>query len=155
MPDDFYKIIYSKFNAETIANVDYQSLASFLTNTYKLPLPASEKILFDVSTKHDYKLNKYKYEYVMKQLYKVDKIVLARRIEIFKNYDSNKDGYLDKEELYELFSNMKFGKKLTREYFSLYSVDYCMYTFDKNGDGKLNFLDFNKYMTIASIKHRK
>lgn len=155
MPDDFYKLIYSKFNAETIGNVDYQSLASFLTNTYKLPLPASEKILFDISTKLHYKLSKYQYENMMKQLHKVNNIALAKRIKIFKNYDSNEDGYLDKKELSELFRN-ELRKKTTREYFGLFTVEYCMYTFDKNGDGKLNFLDFNNYMTtVASIKHGK
>lgn len=153
MPDDFYKIIYSKFKPETIANVDYQSLASFLTNTYKLPFSASEKILFDISTKLGYKLSKYKYEYIMEQLYKVDKVVIAKRIEMFKNYDSNENGYLDENELYELVYHV-FRKKITYEYFSLFSVEYCMYTFDKNEDSKLNFLEFNNYMTtVSSLKH--
>lgn len=150
---EFYKLIYSEFDADTIENVEFERLASFLTNTYNLPLAASQKIIIDHSNKDDHKLSKYEYEVMIAKLYNVDKKVLSNRIEIFKRCDLNKDGYINRKELSHLFHIVKFSDSEFFDIIGVISVAYCMQNYDVNKDNKLNFLDFHQYLQDTHFFH--
>lgn len=138
---------------ETIDNVEFKRLAWFLTDMYNLPIIASQKVIIDHSHKDDHKLSKHEYEDIMTQLYIMDNEVLAKRITIFNECDSNKDGYIDEKELPELFRILKYNIYEFREVIGLISVEYCMYHYDENHDNCLNFLDFNQYMNETYYFH--
>ena len=61
-----------------------------------------------------------------------------RILEAFKSIDRDKNGYLDKDELYIMMSN--FGGNITRtEFDSIYN------SVDVNNDGKVDYKEFVKY----------
>lgn len=148
-------MIYSQFDRELIENVQYLRLAIFLVFKYNIPFITSKKIIIDHSNNDDHTLNKHEYEDIMFQLYTTNKTILANRIEIFKSCDSNKDGYIDGNELPELFSILEYNKHEFREVIGLISIEYCMQHYDKNNDNYLNFLDFNQYMNDTYYFHYK
>lgn len=89
----------------------------------------------------------------MTQLYIIDSEVLANRIKIFNDCDSNKDGYINEEELPKLFHILNYNKYTFHDVIGLMSVEYCMEHYDKNHDNCLNFLDFNQYMNETYYFH--
>lgn len=145
--NDCYKLIYSKFNAEDVANLEFEYLASFITNKFQLPLSASEKLLIDYSTDFFFKLSDHEYEYIMKELCNIDQNIIKKRIEIFKAIDSDKDGYISNKELDKFLEKYKDDNL-----FGFLSSKYCMVTFDRNKDGHVNFLDFSKYSDIVYLE---
>lgn len=148
-------MIYSKFERESIDDVEFQRLARSIATTYIIPYIICKKIVINHSHKDDHKLSKYEYEDIMTQLYIIDNEVLANRVKIFKNCDSNKDGYIDEKELPELFRILGYNKYEFCEVIGLKSVEICMQHYDKNNDKYLNFLDFNEYMNDTYYFHYK
>ena len=62
-----------------------------------------------------------------------------RILEAFKSIDRDKNGYLDKDELYIMMSNL--GGNITRtEFDSIYN------SVDVNNDGKVDYKEFVKYL---------
>lgn len=151
MHDEFQKLIYSSFKSEIIPNVDLKNIALMITFLYNISIPMSEKIVFDYDTENNGKLNKNQYENIMSQFFIVDKSVLKNRVEVFKSCDSNNDGSINIKELRNLHVYMQNYLISTNQKCELYDVDYVMETFSMKGDGKLNFLDVNKYMNELNI----
>lgn len=83
----------------------------------------------------------------MIQLYNVEKSILAQRITAFLSYDANHDGYISGMELHNKF---RFLKNESKRHFTpgiMLPVKDILTKFDLNRDCKLNFLDFNQYVS--------
>lgn len=82
----------------------------------------------------------------MIQLNTVDKSILKGRLQVFNDFDYNHDGYMELEDLSALHIHMENELKRTNNARRLYSDDFVLNHFNKNGCGQFNFLDVNKYM---------
>lgn len=113
---------------------------------YDLPVDVTDKIINDYCDQDNGLFNSTEYENIMAQLITVDERILKRRLNVFNKFDYNKDGYIEVEDLPDLHTHMKNELENTNNTRHLYSVEFVLNHFNKNGCGQFNFLDINKYM---------
>lgn len=87
------------------------------------------------------------YENIMIQLYLVDNTILTQRIKAFQNYDQDHDSYISETDFNKRFRFMKNEAKRNFIPGIMLSIKEIMKIFDKNNDKKLNFLEFNQYVS--------
>lgn len=146
MRPEFYEHIYSEFSRESVSNLSVERLAIFINSKYQIPVNASIAVLND--NMKLYKLSLLNvYEDFMKFMYNSDHNVLTSLIEAFKNCDVNDDGYIDSVDKDIINSPESNESESYHHSYSQNSIFDYIYRFDTNSDCKLNFLDFNDYMT--------
>lgn len=145
--EEFFSFIYSKYNREQIEKLEFEELACYISSTFQLPRNACYAILVDYLVMHNNILSTHLYESIMKELYKVDKSILAKRIEAFQKYDANKDGYISLYELGTEFTEIKRGTKRIYKPGYMLPINHIMEKYAMNDSNHLNFIGFNKYVT--------
>lgn len=115
-----------------------------------MPHDLCDAIFKDYFSLYKKELDAKQYERIMIQLYTVGKSILIQRIKAFQSYDQDHDSYVSETELIKRF---RFMKNETKRYFTpgnMLPIKDIMIKFDKNNDKKLNFLDFNQYVSKSA-----
>lgn len=113
---------------------------------YGFSRPLAISSLIECDFDYDKTLTLNNYENIMRQLYNVDKHVLSKRINVFQKYQLKDIGVISCD---HLFRNHRNIIQMLNEPLNLSSINCTIEkinSFDKNKDGYLTFLDFNKFI---------
>lgn len=148
--EKFYRFIYSEFSDTDIVDLKKDNLANFIYSKFNLPHDLCEAIFKDYFSIYKKELDARQYENIMIQLYLIGNSILTQRIKAFQSCDQDHDSYVSEKELNE---RIRFMKNESKRHFTpgdMLPINDIMKRFDKNKDKKLNFLEFNQYVSKTS-----
>ena len=135
--EEDYKRIFQKYDTNGNNTIDRNELIDIITEA-KGQRPTKkeiDKLLQKIDVNHDEKISYDEFRNAMKEMNS------SRQKEIkecFDQFDQDKNGIIDKKELYDIL-------KTTGEGVDIMQVDVLFELYDTNKDGKI---DFNEYVHI-------
>lgn len=113
---------------------------------YNIPYSLATSSLIECDFDSDKTLTLNQYSNIMRQLYNIDLNVLSKRIEAFEKYMIKDIAVINCLSLfhdyYNIIETLNEVRDLSKTYYSLETIKL----YDKNNDGNLTFLEFNKFI---------